>query len=162
MARVPIAHELFQVLHRLLEELPSIEELLTVVWRMAVAALAGGAMGWERQRARKAAGLRTHILVAVGAALFILPFVSISGDAASRVGQGIVTGIGFLGAGSILKLPEQDRIHGLTTAGTVWITAAIGVTAALGRAWMVIVAVIVAWLVLRPLERLAIEHENKG
>jgi putative Mg2+ transporter-C (MgtC) family protein len=141
------------VLQRILANVPSIWEVLTVLWRVFLAVLAGGVMGWERQRAHKPAGLRTHILVSVGAAIFVLPFVDAGSDAVSRITQGIVTGIGFLGAGSILKWPEQDRIHGLTTAGSVWITAALGVGAALGRAWMVILAVLVAWIVLRQLER---------
>ncbi len=114
--------------------LPDVRQLVHVLIRLIAAALLGAVVGFERERARKPAGLRTHMLVAVGTAVFVLACsaIGMSLDALSRVIQGIVTGIGFLGAGSILKLNEERDIQGLTTAAGVWMTAAIGVAVGLG------------------------------
>ena len=96
-----------------------------------------GVLGYEREQSGKAAGVRTHMLVAMGAALFVLvPQMSgAQADAMSRVVQGVIAGIGFLGAGTILKGKDGDDSHvkGLTTAAGLWMTAAIGVAAGLGR-----------------------------
>jgi putative Mg2+ transporter-C (MgtC) family protein len=114
--------------------LPDYRQLVHVLIRLLSAAVLGAVVGFERERAGKPAGLRTHILVALGTAVFVVACSSVgmSSDALSRVIQGIVTGIGFLGAGSILKLNEQRDIQGLTTAAGVWMTAAIGIAAGLG------------------------------
>src|SRR5688572_12607454 len=108
--------------------IPDSAQMLRVVIRICTAALLGGILGFERERARKAAGLRTHMLVAVGCALFVL-FPAEAGMAiadVSRVIQGVATGIGFIGAGTILKRPESGDVQGLTTAAGIWLTAAIG------------------------------------
>src|SRR3954469_494226 len=93
-------------------DLPDLARVLQVAVRMGFAALLGGLLGWERQRVGKPAGLRTHMLVALGAAFFVMvpqqAGMTLAG--LSRVIQGLVAGIGFLGAGAILKLGEQGRI----------------------------------------------------
>jgi putative Mg2+ transporter-C (MgtC) family protein len=122
----------------LLEELTAglgdTRQLARVIIRLVAAVLLGAIIGFERERAGKPAGLRTHTLVCLGTAIFVLVCgaVGMNSDGLSRVIQGIVTGIGFIGAGSILKLSEERDIRGLTTAAAVWMTAAIGVCVGLG------------------------------
>jgi putative Mg2+ transporter-C (MgtC) family protein len=114
--------------------LPDRRRLVIVLIRVIAATLLGALVGFQRERAGKPAGLRTHMLVSLGTTLVVLA-CSASGmslDGLSRVIQGIVTGIGFVGAGSILKLSEQRDIKGLTTAAGLWLTAAIGVAVGLG------------------------------
>src|SRR5262245_13183201 len=113
--------------------LPDSRQLVRVIIRMIAASLLGAIVGIQREKAGKPAGLRTHMLVCLGTAVFVLACsgVGMSLDGVSRVIQGIVTGIGFVGAGSILKLNEERDIQGLTTAAGVWMTAAIGVAVGL-------------------------------
>lgn len=116
-------------------DLPDAAEFTRVMLRLLLAALLGGLLGFEREHKGKAAGVRTHMLVSMGAALFVL-LASQGGmqDAElSRVLQGVIAGIGFLGAGTILKAEHEDKVRGLTTAAGIWLTAAIGVAAGLGR-----------------------------
>ena len=116
-------------------DLPDVTEFTRVVLRLLLAALLGGLLGIERERKGKAAGVRTHMLVSMGAALFVL-LASQGGmkdSELSRVIQGVIAGIGFLGAGTILKAEREDKVYGLTTAAGIWLTAAIGVAAGLGR-----------------------------
>lgn len=121
-----------------------------IVVRLAVAALLGGLLGWEREHAGKAAGLRTHMLVAMGAALFVLVAEQAGVQPAdnSRVLQGVIVGVGFLGAGTILKGDADHRVKGLTTAAGVWLTAAIGVAAGLGREVTAVLSTLLALAVL--------------
>lgn len=130
--------------------LPDPAQMARIVFRLAVAALLGGVIGWQRERAGKAAGLRTHMLVSLGAALFIIAPIEfgMSNDELSRVIQGLVTGIGFLGAGAILKLADEGRIKGLTSAAGLWLTAAVGVAAGLGRWGSAMVGVALIWFIL--------------
>ena len=124
--------------------------LTRIVVRLLLAAVLGGALGYERERSGKAAGLRTHMLVAIGAALFVL--VPQQGGMAvadmSRVIQGIVTGVGFLGAGAIIKHASAHSVQGLTTAAGVWMTAAIGVACGLGREATAVLSTVLALAVL--------------
>ena len=116
-------------------DLPDAAEFTRVMVRLLLAAVLGGLLGIERESKGKAAGVRTHMLVSMGAALFVL-LASQGGmqDAElSRVLQGVIAGIGFLGAGTILKGEHEDKVRGLTTAAGIWLTAAIGVAAGLGR-----------------------------
>lgn len=124
------------------------------VFRLLVAGFLGGIVGWEREQWRKAAGLRTHMLVALGGALFILAPLEIKMTNAdlSRVIQGIVTGIGFLGGGTILKLSELREIRGLTTAAGIWLTAGVGIATGLGHYALASSAVVLALFILRVLE----------
>ena len=114
--------------------LPDAKQLVHVLIRLSAATLLGALIGFEREKAGKPAGLRTHMLVTLGTAVFVLACsgVGMSSEELSRVIQGIITGIGFLGAGSILKLSEERDIQGLTTAAGVWMTAAVGVAVGLG------------------------------
>jgi putative Mg2+ transporter-C (MgtC) family protein len=98
---------------------------------LLAAAVLGGLVGLEREVHHHPAGLRTHILVSLGAALFVLAGLSIAGnaDALTRVIQGIAAGIGFIGAGTILKLTDRLEVKGLTTAASIWLAAAVGVAA---------------------------------
>ncbi|HEY3517429.1 MAG TPA: MgtC/SapB family protein, partial [Gammaproteobacteria bacterium] len=102
--------------------LPSAEVTVRIVLRLLAALLAGGIIGLQRETTGKAAGLRTHMLVCAGTALFVLAAVNagMEQDAISRVVQGLATGIGFLGAGAILKVESSNQIKGLTTAAGIW------------------------------------------
>src|ERR687895_2863068 len=114
--------------------LPDARQLVQVLIRLVAATLLGAVVGIQREKAGKPAGLRTHILVTLGTAVFVLACsgVGMSLDGLSRVIQGVVTGIGFIGAGSILKLSEERNIQGLTTAAGIWMTSAIGVAVGIG------------------------------
>lgn len=103
--------------------------------RLLVAGVVGGLLGWERERAGKAAGFRTHILVAVGSAAFVAVAQQggISAEGMRNVVQGLVAGIGFLGAGCIMKADNEGHVKGLTTAAGLWLTSAVGLAAGLGR-----------------------------
>ncbi|MDF9619348.1 MgtC/SapB family protein [Pseudomonas entomophila] len=127
-------------------------EVTQVLLRLLMAALLGAVLGFERESKGKAAGVRTHMLVCMGAALFVLAPGMAGADqqALSRIIQGIVAGIGFLGAGTILKGHGRDTSHvkGLTTAAGLWMTAAIGTAAGLGREVTALISTVLALLVL--------------
>src|SRR5436190_1843868 len=110
-------------------DLSSVRFATQAVIRLLLAATLGAVLGNEREHHGKSAGRRTHMLVAVGAAMFMLipQQAGMTNDQLSRVLQGIVAGIGFLCAGTILKDQSGSHVHGLTTAAGVWLTAAIGV-----------------------------------
>jgi putative Mg2+ transporter-C (MgtC) family protein len=122
--------------------LNSSKQLEHVVIRLVAASLLGAIVGIQRQSTGKPAGLRTHMLVSLGTTVFVLSCsgIGMSLDGLSRVIQGVITGIGFIGAGSILKLSEEHDIKGLTTAAGVWMTAAIGVTIGLGSLGLALLA----------------------
>ena len=139
-------------------DLPDPTHVVQIVVRLTLAAVLGGLLGWDRERTRKPAGLRTHMLVAAGSALFVLVAQQSGMTSAdlSRVIQGIVTGIGFIGGGAILKLSEQRKVKGLTTAADIWLTAGVGIAAGLGRELSAILGTLLAFTIiclLRPLER---------
>ena len=137
--------------------LADLGQLERVLLRVIAATLLGALVGFEREKAGKPAGFRTHILVCLGTAIVVLACAGsrMDMDGLSRVIQGIVTGIGFIGAGSILKLSEERDIQGLTTAAGLWMTAAIGVACGLGTIGLALIAtgmtLIVLW-VLRVME----------
>lgn len=132
--------------------------------RIGVAAVLGGILGLERELNGHFAGLRTHMMVSIGCAVFMIAGLAIagaSGDAASRVVQGIATGIGFLGAGTILKIDEKEKIKGLTTASSIWLAAALGTVAGMGQYELAVVAALLAVVVLgviRPIEKVAAHY----
>jgi putative Mg2+ transporter-C (MgtC) family protein len=135
--------------------LPDAAQMVRVVSRLLVAAVLGGLVGAEREHAGKAAGLRTHMLVALGATLFVL-FPTEAGmpiGDLSRVIQGVVTGIGFVGAGAILRRSDSNEVEGLTTAAGIWLTAAIGLAVGAGQLWLPVVGAAFAWVVLSVLKR---------
>ena len=129
---------------------PDRNRFIIVLLRVFAAVLLGAVVGIERERAGKPAGLRTHMLVSLGTAVVVIACqdAGMSLDGLSRVIQGIVTGIGFIGAGTILKLNEQREIQGLTTAAGLWMTAAIGVAAGLGILGVALIGTLVTVLVL--------------
>lgn len=136
--------------------LPDVMEVARVAVRLLVAAMLGGLLGAEREASGKAAGLRTHMLVAVGAAMFVLVPAEMNdrqGDLGRAI-QGVATGVGFLGAGAILKQSDGRQVTGLTTAAGIWLTAAIGVAVGAGRLWLPILCALMAWAILSWLTRL--------
>ena len=144
--------------------LPDAAQIAHVLVRLSVAALLGAVIGIQRERAGKPAGLRTHMLVALGAALFVIVSLEsgMSSDDLSRVIQGIATGIGFIGGGAILKMSEEREITGLTTAAGIWLTAAAGVAAGLGRWGAAALAVALTWIILTVLGRFEARTERRG
>ena len=138
------------ILEEILSGLPDVRQTASLVIRMGIAMILGAVIGAQRESLGKPAGLRTHMLVAMGGALFVLaPLQSgMDLDGMSRVIQGIVTGIGFIGGGAILKLQEQRAIEGLTTAAGIWITAAVGIAVGLGRWGLALASTILTWVTL--------------
>jgi len=121
--------------------------LLEMTLRFLLAVALGAGIGFQRERAGKAAGLRTHILVSAGAGLFTLVSIYGFGGAVvdiSRVAAGVVIGIGFIGAGVILRGTREKEVAGLTTAATIWMTAAIGLAAGAGMYLVSVIATAVA------------------
>jgi putative Mg2+ transporter-C (MgtC) family protein len=129
---------------------------LELTQRLLLAALLGAALGIEREWRHKDAGLRTNILIAIGSALFTMMSIELTasqGDP-SRIAAQIVTGIGFLGGGAIIR--TKGGVHGLTTAAAIWVNAAIGVAVGGGQYHLAVIATIVtliALLVLTPIEK---------
>ncbi len=116
-------------------DLPSIESITRLSVRLLLACLLGGLIGYERESSGKSAGIRTHMLVCVGTAFVIaIPQQAemVLTDL-SRIVQGIMAGVGFIGAGTIIKNDQKIEIKGLTTAASIWFTAGIGVAAGFGR-----------------------------
>jgi putative Mg2+ transporter-C (MgtC) family protein len=135
--------------------IPDGRQLGVIMIRLIAAVLMGALIGLERETAGRTAGLRTHILVASGTAVLVLATLGagmgVDSDAMSRVMQGIITGIGFVGAGSILKRAKADEIEGVTTSAAIWMTAAIGVTVGLGGLGLALIATALSLIVLRVL-----------
>ncbi len=139
--------------------------------RLTLAIFLGSVVGIERQLAGQSAGLRTHVMVALGSAVFTLAGIATSGGdlhQVSRVVQGVAAGVGFLGAGSILRIGGDTKVKGLTTAGSIWVAAAMGTAAGLGEyalAASATIASLLVLVVLRPLSRrldeYARRHEQK-
>ena len=131
-------------------DLSDVEEATRVTLRLLFAAMLGGVLGFEREQQGKAAGLRTHMLVCLGSCLFVVA-ADMSGamdDAMSRVVQGVIQGIGFLCAGTIIKGEHLSSVRGLTTAAGIWFTAAIGVAVGLGKEATALVSTGLALIVL--------------
>ena len=148
-------HQVWVGLRDDFSDLPDVTQLTQVILRCLLAALLGGLLGYEREHSGKSAGLRTHMLVALGAALFVLipSLAGVTGADLTRVIQGLAAGIGFLGAGTILKDNERGMIQGLTTAAGIWLTAAIGVAVGMGRLASAVVATLLALVILVILPR---------
>jgi putative Mg2+ transporter-C (MgtC) family protein len=131
-------------------DLGSVADVTQVLMRLGLALILGGILGFERELSRRDAGMRTHMMVAVGAALFVVvPLqAGFSQDNMSRVLQGLVSGIGFLGAGAIIKLSAEREVRGLTTAASLWLSAGVGVASGLGREATAILSVAIALAIL--------------
>ena len=128
-----------------------------ILGRLCLATLAGAAIGWNRHRAGKPAGVGTHALVALGSALFVaVPIGAGAGqmDALSRTIQGVAAGVGFLGAGEIFRDPGAGKITGLTSAAALWVTAALGITVAAGSLFGSLTAAVLVFVVLEVAPRL--------
>jgi putative Mg2+ transporter-C (MgtC) family protein len=121
-----------------------------VLLRMVVAIVLGGLVGIQREKSGKPAGVRTHMLVCLATAVVVLACsgMGMAYDAQSRVIQGIVTGIGFIGAGTILKINEERDIQGLTTAAGLWLTAAIGIACGVGTIGIALITAVLTVIVL--------------
>ncbi len=138
------------VLAELAQGWPDRAHAVAIIMRALMAVLLGGVVGFERERTGKEAGLRTHMLVSLGAALFVMAALDVGAEPGdvSRVIQGVAAGIGFLGAGAILKLSDRREIRGLTTAAGIWMTAATGLAVGLGRYGLALIAVVLSWMIL--------------
>lgn len=132
-------------------------QLTRILVRLLLAALLGFVLGFEREQQGKAAGVRTHMLVAIGSAMFVLvpQQTGIVPADMSRVIQGLVAGVGFLCAGTILKQgKDEHHVQGLTTAAGLWMTAAIGMACGLGREATAVISALLALVVLQFVPRL--------
>ena len=131
-------------------DIPDATQITRIILRLLVAAVLGGLLGYEREQQGKSAGVRTHMLVAIGAALFVLipQQAGASTTDLTRVLQGLIAGVGFLGAGAIIMGTKQVETRGLTTAASIWVTAAIGMAAGMGRESTAILSTLVALFVL--------------
>lgn len=128
----------------------SLEQQATVIFYLLVAAVLSMLVGLDREQRDKSAGMRTHMLVGVGACLFTaLSWMAFPNSDSARVAAQVVTGIGFLGAGVIYK--GEERVHDLTTAASIWATAAIGMTVGSGAWLLAIGATLLVWFILRVL-----------
>ena len=145
-------------------DLPDISLVIRLAVRLFLAAIMGGVLGFQRERSGKAAGLRTHMLVALGSALFVLipQQAGMSLADLSRVMQGVVSGIGFIGAGAIMKQDGDQQVKGLTTAAGLWLTAAVGIAAGIGREASAILGTLLALLILSALQRVAGSGRNNN
>ena len=131
---------------------------LGILLRLCLALLVGGIIGWERQLRHKPAGFRTHMLVSMGSALFVLIPLALGKnengrDAIERVIQGITAGVGFLGAGEILRQSKQEigevEVHGLTSAAAIWVSAALGTAAGCGLWQIALIGALLSLFVLK-------------
>jgi putative Mg2+ transporter-C (MgtC) family protein len=134
------------------------------IGRVFLAFVLGGLVGFERERTQRPAGLRTHMLVAAGAACFtvasIYGFQGLGANSdPARLAAQIITGIGFLGAGAIFR--TGDTVKGLTTASSIWITASIGILIGAGMIYLAIFTTAMTWFVLYVLKGLEIRLERK-
>ena len=156
-------------LHDLLAQLPpDSAHVVEIFVRLFVASLLGAVLGWNREHSRHAAGLRTHMLVALGTALFVIVPLEAGGTPreVSEVIKGVAAGIGFLGAGPILRSRSEspnspEEVHGLTTAASIWVTAAAGLAAGAGLFVTATLAIVLGWVILVPLKKIE-KRRNQG
>jgi len=137
-------------------------EMLTpeLIKRLLLAAAIGGLLGAERELRRKPAGFRTNILIGLGCAIFTIVSMAISSGSPDRIASNIVTGVGFLGAGAIMR-DQSGGVHGVTTAATAWVNAALGTAAGAGQYRLAIFGAAITFTVLAilgPIEA-AVEHK---
>ena len=144
-------------------DIPDATQITRITLRLLIAAILGGLLGYERERNGKNAGVRTHMLVAIGAALFILvpQQAGASTEDLTRVLQGLIAGVGFLGAGAIIQGTKDVETRGLTTAAGLWVTAAIGVSAGMGRESTAVLSTLLALFVLSVIRGFRLKTQNK-
>ena len=158
-----MAEAIWSTLVHEFSDVPDLSTITRITVRLLIAALLGGILGYERGRKGRSAGLRTHMLVAVGAALFVLGPLQGGmeiGDL-SRVLQGVVQGIGFLGAGAIIVRSAKREVEGLTTAANIWTTAGIGVIAGLGMEVTAVLSTGIVLIILAVIP-LVLPEQDKG
>jgi putative Mg2+ transporter-C (MgtC) family protein len=161
----PWLQEITRVFQEEFSDLPTLEGVTRICIRLVSAALLGGVLGFEREQEGKSAGLRTHMIVALGAALFVLvpQQAGVSDADLTRVLQGLVAGVGFLGAGTIIKGQDTDKVKGLTTAANIWLTAAVGMAAGMGREATALVCTALAFAILATVPRFSkLFQQRKG
>lgn len=151
-----VENEIWATVVTELSDVPDVATMTLVAVRLTIAAVLGGILGYERERKARSAGVRTHMLVAVGAALFVIgPMQSgMPIEDMSRVLQGVVQGIGFLGAGAIIVRTAQHQVEGLTTAANIWVTAGIGVIVGLGLEATAIMSTVLVLIILAAVPRI--------
>jgi putative Mg2+ transporter-C (MgtC) family protein len=156
-------HEIGSAIRDEFSDLPDAGTATRIAVRLLVAAILGGVLGWERERMGKAAGLRTHMLVALGSALFVLvpQQAGVTDADMTRVLQGLVAGVGFLGAGTIIKGSSEADVKGLTTAANIWLTAAIGMSVGLGREATAVLSTLLAFVILSTIYKIERRLEDK-
>jgi len=142
-------------------------DVATLLARIGAALAVGAIIGLDRDLRRKPAGVRTHSLVCIGSASVVLATLDAGGnaDAVARVIQGLVAGVGFLGAGVIIHHHAHHRVEGLTTAASIWMSAGLGAACGLGRYALVGVALGAALIVLiagGPIERAFAKRNHTG
>jgi putative Mg2+ transporter-C (MgtC) family protein len=137
-------------------DMSDLESGVRVSTRLLLAALLGGLLGFERETHGHAAGIRTHMLVSLGAALFVIVALhsDFTEDSLSRVMQGIVAGVGFLCAGTIIKSDSLSQVRGLTTAAGIWFTAAMGMAAGTGHGSVAVLSTLLALFILHVIPHL--------
>ena len=145
-------------------EIADLTQIIRIILRFLLAAILGGLLGYDREIKGKAAGLRTHMLVSFGAALFVLIPQQSGASIAdlTRVLQGLIAGVGFLGAGSIIIGRQQEEAKGMTTAAGIWLTAAIGVAAGMGREATAILSTLLALGILSLIPKVERLFERRG
>ena len=145
-------------------EIVDVAQITRIILRFLLAAILGGVLGYDRELKGKAAGLRTHMLVSFGAALFVLIPQQAGASIAdlTRVLQGLIAGVGFLGAGSIIMGRQQEEAKGMTTAASIWLTAAIGVAAGMGREVTAILSTLLALGILSLIPKVERLFERRG
>lgn len=137
-------------------EAPDYPQLVKITVRLVISCGLGAVLGLEREVRGRQAGLRTHMLVALGCTLFtVIPLLEGGSEALSQTVRGVTAGIGFLGAGAILKQESEKRISGITTAAGIWTTAAMAVAVGAGYVGVAIVATALAWMILYFLNNVA-------
>ena len=122
-------------------------EYTEIFLRLILSVVFGGLIGLEREVVHKPAGVRTHMLVSLGSALFVLIALTAIPEGVDKIIAGIATAIGFLGAGTIFK--AKSEVHGLTTAASIWAVAAVGLAVGLGYYLMTIISVVLILIVLQ-------------
>lgn len=142
--------------------LPDAGTTTVIVVRLFTALVLGGMLGLERESKGRAAGLKTHMLVSIGSALFVMAplLMGIAPGDVTRVMQGIVSGIGFLGAGAIIKLERDERVEGLTTAAGIWMVSAVGMAAGMGMEVMALATTLLALAVVNTIPRIMRNEEQ--
>ena len=147
---VRMLQEIWSTLVLEFSDIPDVSTVTKITVRIFIAAVLGGILGYERERKSISAGIRTHMLVAVGAAIFMIGPTQAGMSMAdlSRVTQGTIQGIGFLGAGAIIIGTSTRKVRGLTTAASIWAAAGIGIAAGLGLEATAVLATLVVLFVL--------------